>query len=219
MTGTKEYEFWSAVRGRCEDPNDVSYQWYGAKGIRMYEEWANDIHTFLRDIGPKPSSVHSLDRINNEGHYEPGNVKWSTPREQAQNKSTNVYVTINNETLCVAEWCRKLGVATRMVASRIHRGWKHEDAIMLPITDSDLIRNKGPMKRNKTGFKGVSLISGKHPKKKPYVAQIMYLGKQIRIGSFATKEEAALAYNEKAKELIGESAYLNVIDTILAEAA
>jgi hypothetical protein len=85
-TKTREYEAWSRIIARCEDPAHPRFKDYGGRGIRICEQWRRSFTQFLSDVGPRPSKKHSIDRINNDGHYEPGNVRWSTATEQARNQ-------------------------------------------------------------------------------------------------------------------------------------
>jgi hypothetical protein len=79
-----EYASWRGAKNRCFQVKHSGYSNYGGRGITMCEEWRNDFLTFLRDMGPRPYG-RSLDRINNDGNYEPGNCRWATPKEQAMN--------------------------------------------------------------------------------------------------------------------------------------
>lgn len=80
------YHTWAHMVERCHDPRRAGYQWYGARGIKVCERWRRDFTAFLADMGPRPSPKHSLDRINNDGDYEPGNVRWATAKEQRANQ-------------------------------------------------------------------------------------------------------------------------------------
>ncbi len=86
LTKTNEYRSWSAAKARCFNTNHHKYAHYGARGITMCEEWAQSFSSFLRDMGYRPSPSHSLDRIDNDGNYEPSNCRWATQNTQASNK-------------------------------------------------------------------------------------------------------------------------------------
>jgi hypothetical protein len=83
---TKEYGIWNAMRQRCTNPKSQKWEHYGARGIRVCDEWLKSFISFYEHIGPKPGPEYSLDRINNDGNYEPGNVRWATIKEQANNQ-------------------------------------------------------------------------------------------------------------------------------------
>lgn len=87
---TPEYRCWRHMINRCENPNVESYKYYGARGIRVHEKWRRDFAAFLRDVGPRPSGKHSIDRIDNDGHYEPGNCRWATAEQQVRNRRKRV---------------------------------------------------------------------------------------------------------------------------------
>ena len=81
---TPEHKAWTHAKGRCLNPKDAKYPIYGGRGIRMCEEWRSDFAAFLAYMGNRPAGK-TLDRINVNGHYEPGNCRWATPKEQAAN--------------------------------------------------------------------------------------------------------------------------------------
>jgi hypothetical protein len=80
-----EYQAWCSMKGRCYNPKHQRYNYYGARGITVYDSWRNSFMEFLKDMGRRPSPQYSLDRMNNNGNYEPGNCKWSTKAEQMNN--------------------------------------------------------------------------------------------------------------------------------------
>ena len=83
---TSLYNRWLLMRRRCSDPKDKRYARYGGRGIRVCDEWQHSFEAFARDVGNPPVPGYSLDRINNDGNYEPGNVRWATASEQARNR-------------------------------------------------------------------------------------------------------------------------------------
>ena len=83
---TPEYRAWRGMKARCTNPNGHKFKDYGGRGIAICERWQHSFEGFLADMGPRPSSEHSLDRIDNNGNYEPGNCRWATRLQQMQNQ-------------------------------------------------------------------------------------------------------------------------------------
>jgi hypothetical protein len=131
------YAVWRGMMVRCHKPTATSYPNYGARGIVVCERW-HKFENFLADIGERPSSNHSLDRIDNDGNYEPGNCRWATQEEQLNNTRVNVKITYNGETLTAIQWARKLGMAPHTVYNRHSKGWSPERIFTTPITPSGI---------------------------------------------------------------------------------
>lgn len=113
------------MRQRVRSPNNPSFELYGGRGIRICDRWDSFL-AFLHDVGPRPSSRHSLERLDNDGHYEPGNVVWALPGEQMRNTRRNVFYEHGGQRLTLSEWARNLGVTLGMLRNRIKAGWPPE---------------------------------------------------------------------------------------------
>lgn len=130
-TGTQEYRLWRGIRNRCYNSDASHYKRYGARGIKMCARWQN-FENFLADMGSKPSGM-SLERIDNNGDYEPDNCRWATPREQANNRSNNRRITFDGVTMNVNEWAAKLGISTPTLIRRLNKGWSIDRALKTPV--------------------------------------------------------------------------------------
>lgn len=117
-----EYGIWANIRTRCTNQRSRAYQQYGGRGIRMHEEWQQDFAAFLRDVGPRPSEDHSIDRIDNQGNYAPGNVRWATDAEQRRNTRRNRRLTICGVSMCLADWIAEAGISRWKLTDRLDRG-------------------------------------------------------------------------------------------------
>lgn len=123
-----ERQVWKAMKERCLYPKHKSYPFYGGRGIRVCEEWVNSFDQFIADMGPRPSLGHSIDRIDNNGHYEPGNCRWADRRTQMGNRSTALKITFGGRTMCRAAWARELGIHSYTLKHRLKR-WPLEKAL------------------------------------------------------------------------------------------
>lgn len=122
------------MKARCHRRTHAQYALYGARGIAVCERWKRSFEAFFADVGGKPSPSHSLDRIDNNGAYEPGNVRWvPSQREQMANARTAQLLTFLGDTLTVSGWARRLGMRQDTLWKRIFkRGWSVEDALTAP---------------------------------------------------------------------------------------
>ena len=121
------YASWLAMMHRCENPKRQFFYRYGGRGIGVCERWRK-FENFYADMGDRPSGT-SLDRINNEGNYEPRNCRWATPTEQANNKSRSLRFCYNGIEDNARGWSRRLGIKYSVLKDRIYRGWSFERAI------------------------------------------------------------------------------------------
>lgn len=132
MRDTPEYGIWGGIKSRTSNPNNKSYKDYGSRHITMCHEWLNDFEAFYQHVGPRPSEDHSIERVDNEKGYQPGNVVWALRATQANNKRNSLRITIDGVTQTLAQWCHQLGRSYKTVHARIQDGWNPVDAIMTP---------------------------------------------------------------------------------------
>lgn len=128
------YRIWSYMMTRCNNPKTNMAKRYIERGIKVSEEWKN-FENFYRDMGERPSTEHSLDRIDNDLGYSKENCRWATHNEQARNRSSSRYVEIFGKRITIAEACETHGLNPSTVGSRIFRGMKAETAILSLIND------------------------------------------------------------------------------------
>lgn len=113
-----EYGVWSGMVTRCTNANDKSYVGYGDRGIKICARWLQSFEAFYRDVGPRPSPKHSIERRDNDGDYEPGNCYWATILEQSNNRRDNRRIAYCGRVLTIAQWARALEVS-RSTAIRL----------------------------------------------------------------------------------------------------
>lgn len=121
-----EYMAWESMRQRCLNPKGA----YHAR-FTVFEEWLGPggFQRFFAHVGQRPSSEHTLDRIDNNGNYEPGNVRWATWHEQAKNRRDTRFLTIDGQTRCVTDWAEISGIKRKTIYERLRRGWEPERAV------------------------------------------------------------------------------------------
>lgn len=134
---TPEYGVWCWMKQRCCNQRATHYDRYGGRGITVCERWRMPHHgfsNFLKDMGPRPTSKHTIERFDNEGNYEPTNCHWVTRQRQANNTSKTVFITHNGVTCSLHDWARSLGLSPRTLRSRfVTLGWSAEKSLTTPI--------------------------------------------------------------------------------------
>lgn len=133
MTKTPTYNSWRCMMRRCYAPADIGYSRYGGRGITVCRQWRESFEAFLSGMGERPSKRHQIERIDNNGNYEPENCRWATRKEQARNRRSQRSLTFDGETLCVTEWAERLGFTERQLRNRIHQGWPVERILTEPV--------------------------------------------------------------------------------------
>ena len=131
--GTRLYRIYNGMKSRCYNPRFPSYQHYGARGVRIYEEWLNDFSAFRSwALSHGYREDLTIDRIDNNGNYESDNCRWVTPYVQSNNTRRNRYITLYGETLTLKEWADRFGISEKTVRDRLKRGWDIETALTIP---------------------------------------------------------------------------------------
>jgi hypothetical protein len=133
-THSPEWNTWQGMKKRCSLVSRHDYHRYGGRGITVCDRWRDSFENFFADMGLRPSASHSLDRINNDGNYEPSNCRWATTNVQASNRSDNVTLTHGGVTLTLMEWSLRLGRDYSTIWRRLRKpGWTVEDALFKPL--------------------------------------------------------------------------------------
>jgi hypothetical protein len=136
LCGSPEYRAFQSIVDRCTNPKCHAYAGYGGRGISICDRWRKSPQAFLSDVRPRPSALHSIDRIDNNGNYEPGNVRWATKAEQVRNRNVTSILTFEGRTASVAEWAELTGINYNTVMSRLRLGWSAVSALTVPPLDT-----------------------------------------------------------------------------------
>lgn len=139
--GTPEYIAWQNMNERCRNPINPRYEIYGARGIKVCEAWQS-FSVFLNDMGLRPSQNHSIERIDNNGGYEPKNCRWATDKEQMRNTRLTVRITHDGKTMCLTDWAELLGIKVATLKGRLMLGWTMDRAFTQPVRKHTVNRSK-----------------------------------------------------------------------------
>ena len=131
MSYTRTYSTWASMRERCNNPKSFGYENYGAKGIKVCNEWNSSFEKFFSDMGERPLNT-TIDRIDNSKGYFKGNCRWASPKLQTLNRGATVWLEYGGEILCLSDMARKYGLTTTMIRDRIRKGMTTEQAIEMP---------------------------------------------------------------------------------------
>ena len=137
--GERLYRVWASMLNRCNNQNEIAYKWYGAKGIKVCDEWldyANFRQWALSSGYDENAEAHacSIDRIDGNGDYCPENCRWANAKTQANNRKSNVLLTYNGKTQTMMQWSEETGVPYGLIQQRLNRGWGVQKAIEQPCT-------------------------------------------------------------------------------------
>jgi hypothetical protein len=187
---TSEYYSWSGMIQRCTNPKAASFQRYGGRGISVCDRWLQ-FENFYADMGPKPSQNYTIERINNDGNYNPSNCRWATKQEQNFNTSRNHFVKYKGRKLSVTEAAELApnGITRGGVFHRLRSGWSIEEALELPVNPNISTQSKKPRKPREPN-NGHRMLHGKLVEIVPRAAVMMKLSISfVRALKLAAKQE------------------------------
>ena len=128
LHNTRIYTIWANIKARCNNPKSKAYPAYGGRGIKMCDEWAKDFREFFKAVGHPPEG-RSLERIDNDKGYFPGNMRWATAKDQARNRRSTRLVNIDGNNISLAEAAESASIPYSTAISRLDRGWSIERAL------------------------------------------------------------------------------------------
>lgn len=131
MKGTPEYKVWKGINARCNNPNGAGWANYGGRGISVCQRWSGEhgFSNFISDMGLRPSDKHTIDRIDNNGNYEPKNCRWATRSQQMMNTRKSRMMTFDGCTKSMKQWSIDLGIPYGRILNRVHRGHSVENSL------------------------------------------------------------------------------------------
>ena len=183
LSKTPEYKSWLGMKDRCYNKNSKKYNRYGGRGIRVCDRWKASFLSFLEDMGPRPSDKKSIDRINNDGDYEPKNCRWANDKEQQNNRSNNHVISHQGKTMTISEWAAEKKICEDVIFARKKLGWTDSEALTKPAHE-----------RKKKGL-GVTKEIKKNGKVR-WKAYYYRNNRRVHIGSFDSKQEALKARSD-----------------------
>ena len=130
MWNTRTYKIWSGMKARCTS-EDKKHHLYAGKGVKVCDRWLQFVN-FLEDMGECQEGL-TIDRIDGNGDYCPGNCRWATPKEQANNSAANHIVNYLGESLNIGQWAERMGIKANTLVYRIKRGWPVDKALTTPV--------------------------------------------------------------------------------------
>lgn len=130
------YETWCGMIKRCTNPNDRKYSYYGGRGVTVYDEWRNSFesfHTYVSQLPYYGIAGYTLDRIDTNRGYEPGNIQWSSRKSQTRNRRNTLMLTFRGKEQPLATWAEELNIPYGTLKNRVQRGWSTERVLLTPV--------------------------------------------------------------------------------------
>lgn len=135
LSSTPEYVIWKAMKSRCNNERNPLFVRYGRRGIKVCKRWSGKrgFQNFYKDLGPRPSAAHSLERQENDGPYAPTNCVWATQEVQQNNRRNCRILEFGDCSMTLAQWARRTGLKSCTISRRLHLGWNVERALTQPV--------------------------------------------------------------------------------------
>lgn len=140
-TNPREYQTYTNMKGRCNNPRKSDYQYYGGRGIEVCPAWLNSFPQFLEDMGPRPEGA-TLDRVDVDGPYSPENCRWADWETQCNNKRNSVYIEWDGKRMSLSQWAKQREIGRATLAYRIKSGWSIEEALEFKDRDLEKAENE-----------------------------------------------------------------------------
>jgi len=129
-----EYTIWQGIKKRCTKPKEPAFKNYGGRGILVYDRWLKSFPEFYEHVGPRPTTAHTIERIDNNIGYFPGNIKWATRGEQNNNTRKSRKIAFCGKTMTMTKWANEMGISVKTLRYRIDTlGWPIEKAFNQPV--------------------------------------------------------------------------------------
>lgn len=142
-TPPQAYRCWAGIKNRCFNKKNPCWKHYGGRGITVCGRWASSFVAFLEDVGLPPTERHTIERVDVNGNYEPGNVRWATMKEQQRNRRNNHLLTYEGVSQCMSAWAEQLAMTPGQLRNRLRLGWTVADALTIPIDKVRQERSRG----------------------------------------------------------------------------
>lgn len=141
LSSSRVYRAWADIKSRCLNPKNARFASYGGRGIGIFNGWQDDFQAFYDHVGEPPSLKHSIDRIDNELGYYPGNVRWATMDEQQCNRRVTIWVNFRGERQALCHLAKQYNLSADIALNRLKLGWDIEKVLCTPVRKKRFYKN------------------------------------------------------------------------------